>query len=259
MKSYMSLYSLILQTTAHFAPEWGVHFAPESGVQFKPERGAQFGRIFHFNHQYTTESIGYSKRWADLFYFHSQGIIDIAVRIFTESQKCALENKFDSIDEDLVHEVVKESFWLEIPAIQALRSGKLKDITQYPDLFFNDDLQENASLKDSHKIKQESCFQTLLECDIPHGYYSDLVVDMVNKYPQYSAEKIVLEIIQQYQKEETTIEKEKSQSTITLDKNYVEGDLRKCNPESEDLHEQLKAKGILLDLRNEGILPLYGS
>lgn len=213
-----------------------------------------------FNYQYTNDKVVYSKRWAELFYYHSQGIIDTAIRIFTESQKTVLEENLDAISEEIINNVVQESFWLETPSTKALRSGKISQISQFPDLFFHDDLQEKSSPDKIHKMKIDTAIDSLIEFGIPQHYLIEKVKQLTEKFPHFSAEKISLEVIHEYKNEIIHEETHKGTPLKNSSNHFSPNDLRNCDPTSSNFHDALNELGVLADLEMEGILlPLHGS
>ncbi|MDW3212181.1 MAG: ATP-binding protein [Reichenbachiella sp.] len=213
-----------------------------------------------FNYQYTNEKVAYSKRWAELFYYHSQGIIDTAIRIFTESQKAALEENLTAISEEIINNVVQESFWLEMPSTKALRSGKISQISQFPDLFFRDDLQEKSSSEKIHKMKIDAAVDSLIEFGIPKHFLTESVKQLTEKFPHFSAEKISLEIIHKYKNEIVLEETQKETPQRKTLNQFSTLDLRNCDPTKSNFHDALSELGVLADLEMEGILlPFHGS
>ena len=74
--------------------------------------------------QWTKTEFKYSLRMRNLFYYYSQGVIDVLIKLFQDVQLRAIRNGGDEIvDEALVHEVATE----ELKALTNLTAGMRKE------------------------------------------------------------------------------------------------------------------------------------
>lgn len=91
-----------------------------------------------FRFQWTTERTEWSQEISDLLWDESQGIIDIAVKLFVLSQMRAIRlgarGKSELISTELVRLVAEQSLKLVRPMLDALRRRDWKALEQYDDL-----------------------------------------------------------------------------------------------------------------------------
>jgi len=198
-----------------------------------------------FKYQYTQEAVEYDDHWAALFYYHCQGIIDRAVRIFVESQKTVLYNDEKKLTFEIVEKTIEDKFWLEEPAMEALRSGREKDLSNYPDLFFKDKLKINKS-KDYRAILIKKILE---DFSVPRNFYASKIKELLQNHPDYNNQEIALEIIREHEKSNSIDSPKAKKKPPKLIKKYVDGDLRLCFDDDLDkLHEKLLEKGLLLNV-----------
>lgn len=126
----------------------------------------------------------------------SQGITDIAVKIFVMAQIRAMSTGKETLSASLFRQVAKENLQLVQPMIDALRSGDLRKVAQYEDIRPIDLGQfmekESSSIRVSEKIKElqvakkkqterqalsieEESIVKLVELEIPPGIAKRLV------------------------------------------------------------------------------------
>lgn len=70
----------------------------------------------------------------DTIYDESQGIIDIAVKLYAMAQIRAIASGKEIIDVSVIRQVAKDSLKLVKPMLDALRSGKKEEISKYADI-----------------------------------------------------------------------------------------------------------------------------
>lgn len=213
-----------------------------------------------FSYQYTNGYVEYSKDWSDRFYYYCQGISDNAVRLFVKLQEEAFNNGWDTIREESVSNTINTHFREEIPAINALRSGKLKELSQFPDLYFADDLEHQNSTKPISNLKIKECHDSLQELGVPKEYYISRVSEFNSKFPNHTAPKITLDIYKEYKNSQITeVTDSQNEPASTYLKSYSDNDLRKFNPDSSEFYSDLINSNLLLDITSEGIIPIHGT
>lgn len=199
-----------------------------------------------FQYQYTEEAVGYDEYWASLFHYNCQGIIDSAVRVFVEAQKTVLYSKEKKLTPAIVEKTIKEKFWLENAAMEALRSNRKKDLSNYPDLYFPGDEIEINESKDYRALTIKKILE---DFSIPINFYTSKLEDSLQNYPDRDNQKIALDILLEYMKsntDDTSKGKKKAPKLIT---NYTEGDLRKCyDDDLDNLHKKLLENDSLLNV-----------
>lgn len=200
-----------------------------------------------FRYQYTDEAIEYDENWASLFYHHCQGIIDRAVRIFIEAQKTVLYSTEKKLSSAIVEKTIKEKLWLENDAMEALRSKRKRDLSNYPDLFFPGD---EIKINENVDYKALTLKKILNDHSIPVNFYTSKLKDLSQNYPDYDIYKIALDIMSEYKKSNTSDTTKANKKAPKLITNYTEGDLRKCyDDDFDNLHKKLLENDSLLNVR----------
>lgn len=199
-----------------------------------------------FKYQYTDKAINYDENWASLFHHHSQGIIDRAIRIFIETQKAVLNSDVEMITHAIVEKTIKEKLWLENDAMEALRSNRKKDLSNYPDLFFIDDKKE---IQGNTNYLALTSKLILKDYFVPVNFYTPRLEYILQNHPDFDSETIAFEIITEYKKCNTADTSKAKKNATKLVTNYIDGDLRKCYDEdANNLHRKLLENGSLLNV-----------
>jgi hypothetical protein len=118
-----------------------------------------------------------TKELKDTLYDESQGIIDLAVKLYALAQIKAISDGTEQITPTLIREVAAERLRLVKPMLDALRSGNMKKIMQFEDIrpVSIEDYLSSQSARishpemDSRKVTslEEQAILKLLEMDIP--------------------------------------------------------------------------------------------
>lgn len=87
-----------------------------------------------FAYQWTKKSVDFTVEISNLLYEESQGIIDIAIKLYMMSQWRAIANGTEVITSLLIHQVAVDSLHLVRPMLDALKSGDLERIAKYEDI-----------------------------------------------------------------------------------------------------------------------------
>ncbi|MCP1312595.1 ATP-binding protein [Paenibacillus tyrfis] len=88
-----------------------------------------------WKYQWTDEKAELTEAFVDVMYEESQGITDIAIKLFMLAQWRALDQKRSTISPELVRSLAKDRLTLVRDALAALRSGKKREIQKYADLY----------------------------------------------------------------------------------------------------------------------------
>jgi len=127
----------------------------------------------------------------NILYEESQGILDIAVKLYAMAQSKAIADGVETITPKTIREVVGEMLHLVKPMLKALRDGDAKKLAQYEDIRLLDvDAYITAqiaripgtaedSANDEIRSLEEQAIVKLLEMDIP------------SKIARYSVRKII--------------------------------------------------------------------
>ncbi|MBZ9689340.1 ATP-binding protein [Clostridium estertheticum] len=110
------------------------------------------------DYQWTRKPIIISREIKDTLYEFSQGITDIAIKLFAMAQIRAISSGKEEITANIIRSVAKENLQLVRPMIEALKSGSIKAIAQYEDLYsVNIDNflgQESSKISLNNKIRE---------------------------------------------------------------------------------------------------------
>jgi len=107
-----------------------------------------------WSYQWTKKRAEYTDEFKDLFYEESQGITDIAVKIFMLAQWRAIDTEEEIITPAIVKSVAKDRLQLIQPALKALRTGDKNKIAQYGDIYSQTNITDFFEELDA-KYKQE--------------------------------------------------------------------------------------------------------
>lgn len=102
-----------------------------------------------------------------MLYHCSQGITDLVVKLFQESQIRAAENGSERVSPALLHRVMEEDFQLLWPIIQAIRTGELEKLLPISDVSMPETVIAEALNSDGEDLEitltQEEILSQLLE------------------------------------------------------------------------------------------------
>ena len=87
-----------------------------------------------WRYQWTGKSVAYTDEMSDALYDESQGIIDIAVKLYAIIQIDAIINGVERFSLSDIHKAAEKKLRLVKPMLDALRSGDRKKILQYEDI-----------------------------------------------------------------------------------------------------------------------------
>jgi len=89
-----------------------------------------------WKYQWTKEIAPFNEEFSTLLYRESQGIADIAVKLFMMVQLRAISNGEEKITINLINNVSQEELKIVQPMIQALRNRNYRKLADYEDLTF---------------------------------------------------------------------------------------------------------------------------
>jgi translation elongation factor EF-G len=109
-----------------------------------------------WEYQWTNEYTPLTKEFSDLLYDESQGILDIAIKLFMLSQIRAIATGEDKLTKQIIKQVGKDSLRLVQPMLEALRSGIPSEIAKYEDIHPIDMDEEIEKYKASKNVKKRN-------------------------------------------------------------------------------------------------------
>jgi signal recognition particle GTPase len=128
-------------------------------IEIKKKAAWEFFITPLFDYQFTKESVDYDEEFSALLYNESQGVTDIAIKLFMLTQFRAIITNQTRISHSLMQKVAAEDLIFVRPMLDALRSGNPDRIAKYDDI---KPLDINSIYKD-YKIKQDLELQRKLE------------------------------------------------------------------------------------------------
>lgn len=87
-----------------------------------------------WDYQWTKENTELTNELLTTIYEESQGIVDVAVKLFLLAQARAIDAGLEKITPQLIQKVAKEDLKMLQPMLEALKSGNPSDIAKYEDI-----------------------------------------------------------------------------------------------------------------------------
>jgi len=87
-----------------------------------------------WKYQWTKYPSPLTKELSDTIYDESQGIIDLAIKLYAIAQTKAIADGIEAVTPKIIREAAAEKLRLVKPMLDALRSGNMKKIMQYEDI-----------------------------------------------------------------------------------------------------------------------------
>jgi signal recognition particle GTPase len=220
-----------------------------------------------WEYQWTNDYTPLSPELSDLIYDQSQGILDIAVKLFMLSQVRAIATEEEKITKSNIIKVSKESLRLVQPMLEALRSGTPSKINKYEDIRSIDFDQEverfKASLDMHEKIRIQKKLQEqkrqkteqslleeitlqLLEMDFDPKKVESAIKKVIKKYgdadkPTALKETVKILIETDDQKIESTKQKKAPSTKV----NYLGQLMKEARNNKKSVYEWYLDKGII--------------
>lgn len=221
-----------------------------------------------FEYQWIRKPYQLTQEISDTLYEESQGIFDIAIKLYIMSQIRAIATKKEEITSNLIRYIAKENLKLVRPMLEALKKGNISQIAQYEDIapidfdeFMNQQVRhinldnkikeiqqlKNKQPKYNAKLKEKAILR-LIDLDIKPNkskQYVDLVLKNngvnqdINDIVK-AAYRMIIEI---------DIESSKKRKTVKKAEEYRKDDLRQIIKEGKkekiSAYEILKNKGYI--------------
>lgn len=208
-----------------------------------------------WKYDWTQKAYPLTKELNNALYDESQGIIDIAVKLYALAQIKVISDGTEQITPKLIHEVAAERLRLVKPMLDALRSGNIKKIMQFEDIrpiSVEDFLSSQSLMISKHDITaepitsmEEQVILKLLEMDIPAKTARQCVKKALDGKTVGQPFSRVLQkafgLAMNVMPQDTDAEQE-----LIFD----EKDIRKTS-DSEDIYEDLKDAGIIANETDE--------
>lgn len=155
-----------------------------------------------WKYQWTKEKVELTKEWQDVLYEESQGIVDIAVKLFLLAQSYAIETGIEKISTSMISHISKKYLSMTRKMLQALKEGNLDDIAQYDDItpFDIDDFllqrEKSVNMRDLITKQKEKMAAKREEKEI--SVLQKVILTLINldidaKYAETEAKKVIKE------------------------------------------------------------------
>jgi len=226
-----------------------------------------------WDYQWTKKEVPFTQEISDVMYEESQGIIDIAVKLYAMAQIRAIYSGIEEINPELIRQVARENLKLVQPMLEALKSGDMRRISQYEDIYTvdfegfisserpkyssEDKLQELLIKKKQKESAntlslKERAVLKLLDLDIDPQKAQKVVDEIINQEEcDISASAVVIKAVQILTGtagKKTSVKKNRTEFKD-------ENDLRFIVDEGKAKHisayEALKVKGIIKSVEND--------
>lgn len=228
-----------------------------------------------WEYQWTEKFTDLTSEFSELLYEESQGILDIAVKIFMLSQIRAIATGVEKITKQIMKHVANESLRLVRPMLDVLRSGIPSEIAKYQDIRPIDmdeeiekykasiDLQEKIRIQkklqeQKRQKKEDSLLEQvtlqLLEMDFEPKEVENAVTKTFKKLGEDIEKSIVLKevlkILINNDKKSTKSTSEKISVKITTE-NYLVQLMQEAKKKKKSVHEYFLEQGIIKPPLNE--------
>lgn len=222
-----------------------------------------------WEYQWTANYTPLTEELSDLIYEESQGILDIAIKLFMLSQVSAISTGTEKISKKIIQQVSKDSLRLVKPMLDALKSGIPSEIAKYEDIRPIDideemekykasvDLQEKIRIqKKVQQQKRQKMKQSLLEdvtlqllsMDFDPKEIDRAVKSIFNKFGKDVEKSTVLKEAVKYliDKDEMKSEnKNRKKKVSQLSTNYLGNLMKEARQQKISVHELFLRKNIV--------------
>lgn len=125
-----------------------------------------------WTYQWVVNPVPLDAQFVELLYHYSQGVIDLAIKLFASSQARAILDGSERLTPELLADVYKNEFTLMHPMLEALRDNDVERLAQYEDvapaglddLLLSIERRMKAKVSDAYKVKHtDSTFVARVE------------------------------------------------------------------------------------------------
>lgn len=222
-----------------------------------------------WEYQWTDKFTELTSEFSELLYEESQGILDIAVKLFMLSQIRAIATGEEKLSRQMMKQVASDSLRLVKPMLDALRSGIPSEIAKYEDIRPIDMDEEIEKYKASIEMQEQIRIQKKLQQQkrqkkeqsfIEEVTLQLLAMDFEAKQVQNAVKKVFEKLGEDVErstvlkeavrllierddvKAESKINKQKIQSSS---ENYLGRFMQEARKKKKSVHEYFLDKGII--------------
>ncbi|UZQ52429.1 ATP-binding protein [Clostridium kluyveri] len=225
-----------------------------------------------WDYQWTRKTTPLSREISDIMYEESQGITDIAVKLYAMSQTRAIISGKEEITPDLIKEVASENLRLVKPMLDALKTGDIRKIAKYEDVSTVDtdflgfiererqtiDLEmkiealKRTQRKKEQEVKmsnKEEALLKLLGLNIDTDMAQNIVEKILEQNDKLEVNEIVIKAIQEISSPQK--KKGKTRNIENANENDIRVIAEQGRKNSLSGYESLKEKGIIKDYKDD--------
>lgn len=228
-----------------------------------------------WKYQWTRHKAELTKELKDIIYFESQGIVDIAVKVFILAQMRAIATEKEVISKKIIEQVARENLRLVKPMLDALKSGDLKKIALYEDIkpidigqyineykkMLNSNLSKKKDLKVEPEIDNtEKAVLKLLDFGIDEWLARNsvqYVLKQNNKLidvTEIAKEAIRYAISSIPANKEEKVTRNSKKKAVSMNEDDLRFIVKEGKRDKLSAYESLKQEGIIKDYSNDFIM-----
>lgn len=198
-----------------------------------------------WKYQWTNIKSDLDQTFIDVMYDESQGISDIAVKLFMLAQWRALDKELDRITPELIRSVARDRLTLIRPALEALRSGKKRLIQKFADIY------DSVSIDDYlDRIEAEQRQAERLEL-IRNELGYDVKEQAINEVSAWLIEAGVEEAIARQSASDVVKKHQNELDQMDLNKEALKVAMQKLNTEKRKPSQKNKKPKVIPTLPND--------
>lgn len=215
-----------------------------------------------WEYQWTKKSTQLNQQYIDLLYDLSQGVIDIAIKIYCMTQVKAISSGVEEITPQLIKQVATENLKMIKPMLDALKSGDYKKIALYEDICTVDlenflasqkkDIDFTKKIKEfkdakkqrEKSIQEEAVFK-LIELDIKEHQAKESVNEVIEECGEdISLRELITKALAIIETEQ--VNKKKHKNKGELEDEDIRSIIGAGLKEDKTAYEALKERGYIV-------------
>lgn len=222
-----------------------------------------------WEYQWTTKYTPLTTEFIDVIYDESQGILDIAVKLFMLSQVRAIATGEEKLSKSIINQVASDSLRLVRPMLKAMKSGIPSEIAKYEDIRPIDmdeeiekykasiDLQEKIRIQkkiqgQKRQKKEQSILETvtlqLLAMDFEPEEVQNAINKIFKKFGEGIGKPILIKeavklLIEKDEKKDAS--KPSKIKTKAIGENYLGSLMKEARQKKKSVHEWFLEKNIV--------------
>lgn len=208
-----------------------------------------------WDYQWTMKTTILNKEISEVLYFESQGITDIAIKLFVMTQIRAIMLGTEEISTDLIKQTADENLKLVKPMLDALKNGDSTKIAKYEDIFTSDNNLINLYGSGNNKTNLEKKIEEVKQYKINKEKENILMNE--NNMLESNGLNINSENTKIFHvnDKQQTLKKNDNKSKTRVKKYSDENDIRKIVFRGKNdflsSHESLLTNGIIKDFNSD--------